>query len=243
MIAAVVAVDTNYGIGNKNNLLVNIPEDMKMFKNITTGGTVVVGRKTYDTIPNKPLPNRTNIIVTSKVDRPKIQEDEAIHSNMEYIKTWLSNQAVINENNGIFVIGGGAIYKELLPYCERVYITKILHAFDEVDTYFPNIDEMPEWGLTSESEIKEYNGIKYQFCVYDRVDYEIRSIQIPDNSSDMVITVKTFNCFRTVILCIDDEGKISFYVDNWEYLYNEANLKKFIEQVHIYNSAMKMKEV
>ena len=170
MISAIVCVDQNYGIGNKNDLLVHIPEDMKMFKDITTNGTVIMGRKTYDSLPKKPLPNRNNIIITSKAKKqPKIQKDGAIHSNMDCIKSWLANPKVINENSGIYVIGGGMIYKELLQFCERVYITKIFHAYDNVDTYFPNIDEMSEWEMTSASEVKEYNGIKYQFCIYDRI--------------------------------------------------------------------------
>lgn len=168
MIAAIVAIDSNYGIGSKNELLVHIPEDLKMFKYLTLGSSVIMGRKTYDSLPKKPLPNRENIIITSKAKTFEIQYDGTILSSMEHIKKWLSDDKVINDNNGIFVIGGGMIYKELLPLCERVYATKILHSYDNVDTFFPDIDNMPEWIMTSASEIKEYNGIQYQFCIYDR---------------------------------------------------------------------------
>ena len=205
MIACVVAVDSNYGIGSNNELLAHIPEDMKHFKEITTGGTVIVGRKTYDSLPKKPLPNRTNIIITSKADTPETIDYDVLISNMEYIKIWLTDDKLISENNGIYVIGGGMIYKDLLPFCERVYITKILHAYDNVDTYFPNIDNMPEWEMTSASEIKEHNGVQYQFCVYDRIDYEVYNISTHDddkdiNENDMIITVKTFNSYKVAVI-------------------------------------------
>jgi len=168
MIAAIVAVDSNYGIGSKNELLVRIPEDLKMFKEITMNHPVIMGRKTYESLPKKPLPNRINIVITHTKKHPHFKESKVIYSNMEDIKTWLSDERVIEINDGVYIIGGGMIYKELLPFCERIYITKILHSFDSVDTFFPNIDDMPEWKMTSASEIKEYNGIQYQFCIYDR---------------------------------------------------------------------------
>lgn len=171
MISAIVCTDENFGIGCQGKLLDTIPEDMKFFKETTTNKIIIMGRKTYDSLPKKPLPNRTNIIITTKAKKnPKIQNDKTILSNMDSIINWLGKEEVINNNNGIFIIGGGTIYKKLLPYCERIYITKILHAYDNVDTYFPNIDIMWEWILTSESEIKEYNGVKYKFCIYDRYD-------------------------------------------------------------------------
>lgn len=247
MIASVVCVDSNFGIGNKDNLLVHIPEDMKMFKEITTGGAVIVGRKTYDSLPKKPLPNRKNIVITSKVKRrPKIKKDGTIYSNMNNIKNWLTKDEVVNENCGIYVIGGGTIYKELLPFCERVYITKVFHSYEDVDTYFPNIDEMPEWELTSASDIKEYNGIQYQFCVYDRVDYEIYAVHIPENAKndlDMVVTVKTFNSFKTVVLGMDDDEHLSVYVENWEYIHIKNNIVNFLKKVKDYIEHNKELEV
>jgi dihydrofolate reductase len=241
MIAAVVCVDSNYGIGNQNNLLANIPEDMKMFKKITTGGAVVVGRKTYDSLPKKPLPNRENIIITYQADdKPKMQKDGTIYSNMKYIKAWLSKEEVINQNNGIYIIGGGMIYKELLPFCERVYITKVFHAYENVDTFFPNIDEMPEWEMTSASEIKEHDGIKYQFCVYDRSDYKIHHIFTHNNNSevekgDFVIDAEVFNGHKTVVITKDKQ----VYIDDWEYLKNTDCLNRFLEKVSEVQNAYK----
>lgn len=242
MIAAVVAMDYENGIGGQNDLLARIPEDLKMFKEITSGGTVIVGSKTYESLPKKPLPNRENIVITRKCKKkPKIQEDGSVHANMDYIKSWLSNQEVISDNNGIYVIGGGVIYKELLPYCERAYVTKILYAFENADTYFPDIDGMPEWELTSESEIKEHNGLRYKFCVYDRVDYEIVNIETHDDNNeildgDMVITVKTFNGYKAVALRLKDDGELQFYVDDWEYLKNYDCMKKFLNKMLDYKA-------
>ena len=171
MISAIVAVDNNYGIGNKNGLLAHIPEDLKMFKELTTNNAVIMGRKTYDSLPVKPLPNRFNIVITSKADEAdgweNVMDNDKRYTiaNMEYIK----NVFMKVYSRDIFVMGGGTVYRELLPYCDRVYLTKILHSYEEVDTYFPNIDIMSEWALTSESEEKEHEGVKYKFCVYDRV--------------------------------------------------------------------------
>lgn len=235
MIACVVCVDQNYGIGNKDKLLVHIPEDMKRFKEITIDGSVIVGRKTYDTLPKKPLNDRTNIIITKKSKkRPKLQRDNTIHANMKYIKAWLSQKEVIEENNGIYVIGGGMIYKELLPFCERVYITKVYNAYDDVDTYFPNIDNMPEWEMTYVGEMKEHNGVQYQFCIYDRVDYKIINVQTHKynkeiDKDDMIVTVETFNSIKTIIF--SNKKNIKLYVDDWDYLKNKMCVVKFIDRV------------
>lgn len=169
MISAIVAVDSNYAIGNKNGLLAHIPADMKHFKSLTSGATVVMGRKTYDSLPIKPLPNRLNLVITSKVkDRYEIQNDGSIFVSMEYVKNWLVNRKAIGDY--VFIIGGGQIYKELLSYCDKVYLTKIFHAYETADTYFPNIEEMNEWKLEKVGEMQEYNELKYQFCEYIRSD-------------------------------------------------------------------------
>lgn len=168
MISAIVCVDSNYAIGNKNGLLANIPEDMKHFKDLTMGSTVVMGRKTYDSLPKKPLPNRLNIVITSKAgDRYVRQEDGSVWMSMEFAKNWLINRKVVGDY--VFIIGGGQIYKALLPFCEKVYLTKVFHSYKDTDTYFPNIDEKREWKLENAGEIKVYNGLKYQFCEYVRV--------------------------------------------------------------------------
>ena len=173
MIAAVVAVDENWGIGRNNELLVHIPEDLKNFKKLTTGGIVVMGRKTYDSLPKKPLPNRTNIVITSNLETGKmIRQEEVNGETVFYAKLDLLKFAlpfyVEDSKDDIFIIGGGMIYKELLPFCDKIYMTKIHHAYNNVDTYFPNIDKMPEWKLEMSSDIRKHNDIEYQFCIYKK---------------------------------------------------------------------------
>ena len=165
MISAIVAADDNWGIGRGNKLLAHIPEDMKFFKEKTMNNVVIMGRKTYESLPKKPLPNRTNIVITSK--ETHFKEDDTMFVSMDFIKAYLktlSDDAPIN----YYIIGGGTIYRELLPYCECAYVTKIFNSYDNVDTFFPNIDDMPEWGIEQTSEIKEHNDIYYQFCTYKK---------------------------------------------------------------------------
>ena len=162
MIAAIVAVDNNWGIGFNGELLERIPDDLKRFKQLTDDSTVVMGRKTWDSLPKKPLPNRFNIIVTSQeVDDNDI---DIKHSSMEEVKAFLGLDLGIP----VFIIGGGMIYRELLPYCQEVYVTKILKDHDNVDTYFPNLDEMEEWEQDESSETYNYNGVNYQYQHYRR---------------------------------------------------------------------------
>ena len=169
MISAIVAVDNNFAIGNKNGLLAHIPEDLRQFKQLTTGSTVIMGRKTYESLPKRPLPNRMNLVITSQVkDGYKMQEDGAIFMSMDYAKNWILHKQLSKPKEPIFVIGGGQIYKELLPYCDKLYITKINHSYKEADTYFPNIDEDKIGIIKSSSDIKDFDGLEYQFFEYVR---------------------------------------------------------------------------
>ena len=162
MIAAIVAVDNNWGIGFNGELLERIPDDLKRFKQLTDDSTVVMGRKTWDSLPKKPLPNRFNIIVTSQ--EADDNDIDIKHSSMEEVKAFLELDLGIP----VFIIGGGMIYRELLPYCQEVYVTKILKDHDNVDTYFPNLDEMEEWEQDESSETYDYNGVNYQYQHYRR---------------------------------------------------------------------------
>lgn len=172
MISAIVCVDENWGIGSKGDLLVHIPEDMKLFKEMTKDNTVIMGRKTYDSLQIKPLPNRENVVITNDfLNGYNLRRDEngIIFTDLYNVKSVFESMNRFkepNEYNDVFIIGGGQIYKELLPYCECVYVTKVFHCYDNADTYFPNIDNMQEWEIESVSDIKEYNGIEYQFCKY-----------------------------------------------------------------------------
>lgn len=164
MISAIVAVDNNWGIGFNGDLLEHIPEDLKYFKQLTSGEykAVVMGRKTWDSLPKKPLPNRKNIIITTQTN---------YNSQDEHF--WRLGQAklVMKQQKGweFFVIGGGQIYEKLLPLCDRVYVTKIFKDHDQVDTYFPNLDESDEWAPATCSDIRQQGDLMYQFWQYDRI--------------------------------------------------------------------------
>jgi dihydrofolate reductase len=155
----IVAVDKNWGIGCQNKLLISIPEDMKFFRSETGGKVVVMGRKTLESFPGgQPLKNRTNIVLTKN---PSYQVKGAIVLH--------STEAVLEElkkypTEDIYIIGGESIYREFLPYCDVAHVTRIDHAY-EADAYFPNIDEMPEWELTGESEEKTYFDLEFTSAV------------------------------------------------------------------------------
>lgn len=170
MISAIVCVDKNWGIGYQGELLTHIPEDIKFFKEMTTNNVVIMGRKTYESLPVKPLSNRTNIVITSKVNGKEINKDGVMFVSMDFIKTYLETLSPISPID-YYIIGGGQIYKELLPYCHTSYVTKVNCAYKNVDTYFPNLDEIKNWEEWVEEDNKSrwYYGVEYKFCVYERV--------------------------------------------------------------------------
>ena len=163
MISAIVAVDNNWGIGYNGELLEHIPEDLIYFKTLTTGHTVVMGRKTWDSLPKKPLPNRFNVVITSQ--ERHFEEMTAFIPFSEAVSRLKHSP----KEDDWFIIGGGQIYKELLPYCDRVYVTKIFKDHDQVDTYFPNLDESDEWAPAMQSALQTHKDLTYQFWQYDRI--------------------------------------------------------------------------
>lgn len=165
MISAIVAVDENWGIGFNGQLLEKIPEDMEHFKELTTDNIVVMGRKTWDSLPNPPLPDRLNIVLSRYYLTPACEH--TLCMTLENLKYVIDNKDRFSED--IFIIGGGQIYKELLPLCNRVYVTKIFKSHNNVDTYFPTL-EQKEWEITHQSEILTYNNLQYQFLTYDRIN-------------------------------------------------------------------------
>lgn len=158
----IVAVDENWGIGNKNSLLVRIPSDHKFFRQETTGKVVVLGRKTLETFPQGlPLPNRTNIIMSTNLDY-RVKDAIVVHSKeelLEKLKEYPSEE--------IYIIGGESVYRMMLPYCSVAHVTKIDHVY-EADAYFPNLDEDTEWEVTADSEEQTYFDIAYRFVKYER---------------------------------------------------------------------------
>lgn len=160
---AIVAVDSENGIGLNGKLLVSIPEDMRFFKNTTTGKTIVMGRKTLESFPNKkPLPNRRNIVLTTDKN---YQADgvEVVHSKEEAV-------SLLNGEEDVFVIGGESIYNLFMDEIDTIYLTRIEKKF-ESDKYFPNFLEDDQWELVSESERKYFNDVSYKFCLYSKSEY------------------------------------------------------------------------
>ena len=138
----IAAVDANWAIGYKNKLLVSIPDDMKFFRQTTTGKVVVMGRKTLESFPNgQPLKNRVNIVLTSDKNY-KVKD--------------------------VYVIGGESIYRQLLDECDVAHITKIDYTYD-ADAYFPNLDEKEEWQITEDSDEQTYFDLEYYFLKYERI--------------------------------------------------------------------------
>lgn len=158
----IVAVDENWAIGSKNELLVRIPADHKFFREETTGKVVVLGRKTLETFPNGlPLKNRTNIILSSDPNY-QVKDAVTVHSLEELLEELLKYP-----KESVYVIGGESVYRQLLPYCDVAHVTKIHHAY-EADAYFPNLDEMPEWEVMADSDEQVYFDITYHFLKYER---------------------------------------------------------------------------
>ena len=156
----IVAVDRNWAIGRDGDQLVYIPEDLKRFKALTTGHPVILGRKTLATFPGgRPLKGRRNLILSRNSGFSP--EGAEVFSNLDALLAAASEDA--------FVIGGASVYAALLDRCGTAYVTKILHAFPDVDCWFPNLDARPEWHLTEEGPEMEDKGIKCRYTTYKRV--------------------------------------------------------------------------
>lgn len=156
----IAAVSENWGIGKDNDLLFSIPKDMKFFRETTMGKTVILGRKNLESFPGaKPLPKRPNIILTRDKNF-KVEGATVVNSIDELLELSF-------DKDDAFVIGGEEIYRQLLPYCDQCFITKVKETAD-ADKFMVNLDEDGEWKLTSESEEIEDNGHIITFCTYER---------------------------------------------------------------------------
>ena len=158
---AIVVVDQNWAIGRDNDLLFSLPTDMKRFRSLTLGGTVILGRRTLDSFPGgRPLPKRRNIVITHCPDFSR-----------EGAETVSSLAAMREATAGtppdqLWVIGGGSVYTALLSRCRRVYLTKVDAAAPEADTFFPNLDKLPDWEVEHAGDPITENGITFSFIEY-----------------------------------------------------------------------------
>ena len=158
----IAAVDRNWAIGNKGQLLVRIPNDHKMFRQETLGKVIVYGRKTLETFPMaQPLDRRENIVLSRNPDL-KVRGARVVPGLEELLELFSDYPS-----EDIYIIGGESVYRQLLPYCDTAHITKIDYAY-EADAFFPNLDEDPEWEVTACSDEQTYFDIRYEFVRYER---------------------------------------------------------------------------
>lgn len=158
---AIAAVSENWGLGKDGQLLFSLPTDMRRFRTLTSYMTVVMGRKTLESLPGgKPLPRRRNLVLTSRA--AAIEGAEVVHSVAELLALVAEEPA-----EEVYVMGGAQVYTALLPHCERVLLTRVFAA-PEADAFFPDLDADPAWQAENASEILEENGLRFQFIDYIR---------------------------------------------------------------------------
>lgn len=160
-ISIIVAVAENNAIGKDNKLLWHISDDLKRFKKLTTGHIVIMGKKTFDSLPNGALPNRTNIVITDDIN-DKFEDCIMAYS----IEDALDKS---DDNKEIFIIGGGSIYKQFLKYANKLYLTKVHKSF-EGDVFFPEID-INEWKLIEQVNFEpdDKTTFAYSYLIYKKL--------------------------------------------------------------------------
>jgi dihydrofolate reductase len=159
-ISIIVAIAKNFAIGKDNQLLWHIPADLKRFKRITSGLQVIMGKLTYESLPIRPLPNRRNIVIT---DNPmdSFEGCTTVHSIEEAV-------ALCNEQEESFIIGGGSVYRQFLPFCNKLYLTMV-HKDFEADTFFPQVD-LSKWKLIEreDRDPDDKNDFSYSFLIFEK---------------------------------------------------------------------------
>jgi len=160
MISIIVAVSDDWGIGLNNDLLWNLPEDLKRFRSLTIGNTIVMGKRTWESLPKRPLPGRINVVIT---DNPGETFEGAVtaYSIEDAIQKCSSEGEV-------FIIGGGSIYRQFMPIADRLYITHV-HKKTQADVFFPVIDPVV-WKVVATEEFASDspNSIPYSYVIYER---------------------------------------------------------------------------
>ena len=158
---AIVVADRNWAIGRNNGLLFSLPGDMKHFRTLTSGGTVIMGRRTLDSFPGgRPLPKRRNIVITRDPDFCR-EGCEIVHRPEEAL-------ALAGDGDDVWLIGGGSIYAALLGRCRRACVTQVDTAAPAADVFFPNLDALPAWAVEHTGEPITENGLTYRFVDYIR---------------------------------------------------------------------------
>jgi dihydrofolate reductase len=160
LISIIVAIADNYAIGKDNQLLWHLSEDLKRFKQLTTGHAIVMGKKTFESLPVRPLPNRTSIVITD-IPGEIIEGCKMAYSIDEAIER-------MDDDKENFIIGGGSVYRQFLPIAQKLYLTRVHKDFD-ADCFFPEIN-FSEWHLMSEEKFKkdEKTGLLYSYQIYQK---------------------------------------------------------------------------
>ncbi|MCH5324605.1 MAG: dihydrofolate reductase [Eubacterium sp.] len=155
----IVSLDENNGIGKDGDLLAHLSPDLRRLRAMTVGNIIVMGSKTYLSFPRRPLPDRENLVLTSHPeDFPEVKCFTSLDEFLEYAKT---------ADKPIFVLGGSNVYKQLLPYCDKLHVTRILHSF-EADTFFPDPDKLEGWTKTAEGEIIDTEQYPFRYDEYEK---------------------------------------------------------------------------
>ena len=162
MLSLIVAISENNAIGKAGDLLCHLPNDLKHFKELTTGATVVMGKKTFFSLPRRPLPNRRNIVLT--------RDTAFAYDNTEVAHSIHELQSMLQTNEHVFIIGGGEVYKQFMPLADELHITHIHHIWEDADTFFPQIDPTI-WRCTSEERNNpdEKHAFAYTFATYKKI--------------------------------------------------------------------------
>ncbi|MBO4717764.1 MAG: dihydrofolate reductase [Spirochaetales bacterium] len=161
---AILHCDRNWGIGKRNDLMFHLPKDMRFFRTSTTGKVVVMGSNTLLSFPGgKPLKGRTNIVLWPGGDESKAKEDGFV---MVQSLPELFTEIAKYQPEDVFVIGGAMMYHTLLPYCDKVLLTKV-DADGQAEVFFDNLDELDNWHMTYQSEPQEDNGYVIRFTTYE----------------------------------------------------------------------------
>ena len=164
MYSIIVCMNRDRAIGYKNRLLYHIKDDMARFRELTTGHTIIMGRNTYDSLPNGALPHRRNIVISRTLSS---LPDCEVYSSIEEAlvgcasSTVTTSDKVESEEEEVFIIGGDSIYRQMLPLATRLYLTIVDASTPQADTVFPEID-MKEWQVV-EKEMRNANGIPFTF--------------------------------------------------------------------------------
>jgi dihydrofolate reductase len=160
MISIIVAVSDDWGIGKENELLWHISEDLKRFKRLTSGKTVIMGKKTWYSLPRRPLPGRKNIVLTD-IKGEIIEGSETVYSIEEA-------RRLCSQNEEVYIIGGGSIYRQFMPLADRLYITHV-HMNAVADVYFPEID-LKIWKIMEKEDfpVSDTNAFPYTYVIYQR---------------------------------------------------------------------------